>query len=89
MHRIKIMTPLFSVVDPDGVLRVVKYTADKHNGFQAEVITSGGHKEHGSDGGHDDGGASHYESAPAAHSESNVEHSYNDDHHHGDDEDEY
>lgn len=39
------------------MLRVVKYTADKHNGFQAEVITSGGHKDeevvhHGHDGGH-------------------------------------
>lgn len=69
---------LHSVVDPDGVLRVVKYTADKHNGFQAEVITSGGK-------GHDDGGhAGHYESAPA-HLESNVEHSY-DEHDDGHDE---
>lgn len=81
--KLKLNSP-HSVVDPDGVLRVVKYTADKHNGFQAEVITSGGHKGHGGD---DDGGHSgHYESAPAAHSESNVEHSYNDDH---DDDGEY
>lgn len=73
---------LYSVVDPDGVLRIVKYTADKHNGFQAEVITSG--KGHGGDGGGhggDSGGghAGHYESAPA-HLESSVEHDDDDDH---------
>ncbi|CAD7004609.1 unnamed protein product [Ceratitis capitata] len=31
----------YSVVDPDGNLRVVKYTADHVNGFQAEVTTNG------------------------------------------------
>jgi len=36
-----------SVVDPDGTLRVVKYTADDANGFQAEVITNGVKTLHG------------------------------------------
>ncbi|KAH8350840.1 hypothetical protein KR067_000993 [Drosophila pandora] len=47
---------VYSVVDPDGTLRVVKYTADDANGFQAEVITNGVKTlhGHGSDG---DGGA--------------------------------
>lgn len=31
----------FSVLDPDGKFRTVKYTADKLNGFQASVITDG------------------------------------------------
>lgn len=31
----------FSVLDPDGKLRTVKYTADKKNGFHASVITDG------------------------------------------------
>lgn len=30
-----------SVLDPDGKLRTVKYTADKKNGFQASIITDG------------------------------------------------
>ncbi|XP_001354092.2 protein Ycf2 [Drosophila pseudoobscura] len=54
---------VYSVVDPDGTLRVVKYTADDANGFQAEVITNGvktlhghGDAEGGSSGG--GGGAS-------------------------------
>uniref|UniRef100_A0A1I8NF55 Uncharacterized protein n=1 Tax=Musca domestica TaxID=7370 RepID=A0A1I8NF55_MUSDO len=29
------------VVDPDGTLRVVRYTADDVNGFQAEVVKNG------------------------------------------------
>lgn len=29
------------MLDPDGVLRTVKYTADEHNGFQAEVLMNG------------------------------------------------
>lgn len=48
-----------SVVDPDGVLRTVKYTADKKNGFQAEVITNGksnGGGGNGGDGGHEESG---------------------------------
>ena len=40
-----LLTFFFSVVDPDGVLRTVRYTADKHNGFQAQIITNG--KVHG------------------------------------------
>lgn len=31
----------FSVLDPDGKFRTVKYTADKLNGFQASIITDG------------------------------------------------
>lgn len=31
----------YSVVEPDGTLRTVRYTADKKNGFQAEIITNG------------------------------------------------
>ncbi|XP_017129371.1 cyclic nucleotide-gated cation channel beta-1 [Drosophila elegans] len=38
---------VYSVVDPDGTLRVVKYTADDANGFQAEVITNGVKTLHG------------------------------------------
>ncbi|XP_034659627.1 pro-resilin [Drosophila subobscura] len=46
---------VYSVVDPDGTLRVVKYTADDANGFQAEVITNGVKTLHGH-GGDDAGG---------------------------------
>lgn len=31
----------FSVLDPDGIFRTVKYTADKLNGFKASIITDG------------------------------------------------
>jgi hypothetical protein len=31
----------YSLVEPDGTTRIVKYTSDKHNGFNAEVIKSG------------------------------------------------
>ena len=31
----------YSLVEPDGTTRTVKYTSDKHNGFNAEVIKSG------------------------------------------------
>ncbi|KAL7732887.1 hypothetical protein ACLKA6_006009 [Drosophila palustris] len=50
---------VYSVVDPDGTLRVVKYTADDANGFQAEVITNGVARlhGHGNDGGGGGGGA--------------------------------
>lgn len=34
---------VLSVLDPDGKYRTVKYTADNHNGFQAEIITDGNH----------------------------------------------
>ncbi|GBP06986.1 Larval cuticle protein A3A [Eumeta japonica] len=36
-----------SLIDPDGTLRVVKYTADEINGFQAEVIRNGVPSLHG------------------------------------------
>lgn len=38
------------VVDPDGSLRVVKYSADNNKGFQAEVIHDGKSIVHGSGG---------------------------------------
>uniref|UniRef100_A0A336LJQ8 CSON008442 protein n=1 Tax=Culicoides sonorensis TaxID=179676 RepID=A0A336LJQ8_CULSO len=31
----------YSVAQPDGKIRTVKYSADKHNGFQAEVLIDG------------------------------------------------
>lgn len=37
---------VFSVLDPDGTLRTVKYTADDHNGFQAQVLLNGKPMEH-------------------------------------------
>ncbi|MDK3205786.1 chitin-binding domain-containing protein, partial [Escherichia coli] len=33
----------YSLVEPDGSTRVVEYTADDYNGFQAEVKKSGGY----------------------------------------------
>lgn len=47
------------VVDPDGSLRVVKYSADNNKGFQAEVIHDGKSTVHGLDGGRDDSTNSH------------------------------
>ncbi|XP_037819148.1 uncharacterized protein LOC119608702 [Lucilia sericata] len=38
---------VYSLIDPDGALRVVKYTADDINGFQAEVIRNGVSSLHG------------------------------------------
>ncbi|XP_058975415.1 transcription initiation factor IIA subunit 1-like [Musca domestica] len=38
---------VYSVVDPDGTLRVVRYTADDVNGFQAEVVKNGISAIHG------------------------------------------
>lgn len=35
----------YSLVEPDGTLRVVDYTADPHNGFNA-VVTRSGHAAH-------------------------------------------
>lgn len=71
------------MVDPNGVLRVVKYTADKHNGFQAEVITSGGHNQHQEDevvhyghqaeGGHGLGDEEEHHEAPEYNQEINYE----------------
>lgn len=66
----------YSVVDPNGVLRVVKYTADKHNGFQAEVITSGGDK-HGDEVVHYGAPAGdHHEAYAQQESEESDEHQY-------------
>lgn len=57
-----LLTPS-SVVEPDGSVRTVKYTADKKNGFQAQVYHNGKIVEHGNtgSGGDDDhsGDASH------------------------------
>ncbi|KAL5290271.1 hypothetical protein ACFFRR_009923 [Megaselia abdita] len=39
----------YRVVDPDGSLRVVKYSADNNKGFQAEVIHDGKSIVHGRD----------------------------------------
>lgn len=36
----------YSVVDPNGILRTVKYTADKHNGFQAKIYVNGKEEHH-------------------------------------------
>lgn len=35
----------YSLAEPDGTIRVVKYTADKHNGFNA-VVSRIGHAAH-------------------------------------------
>ncbi|XP_017779404.1 PREDICTED: adult-specific cuticular protein ACP-20-like isoform X2 [Nicrophorus vespilloides] len=35
----------YSLVEPDGTVRNVKYTADHHNGFNA-VVTKSGHAVH-------------------------------------------
>ncbi|RZF45294.1 hypothetical protein LSTR_LSTR014059 [Laodelphax striatellus] len=35
----------YSLVEPDGSVRTVKYTADKHNGFNA-VVHKSGHSKH-------------------------------------------
>lgn len=55
-------TKFDSVLDPDGRVRVVQYTADKAHGFQAKVITDGHvihHPQHGPSDHHDDGGYRH------------------------------
>lgn len=36
----------FSVLEPDGKVRTVKYTADDHHGFQAQVFVNGQPVEH-------------------------------------------
>lgn len=41
---------LSSVVEPDGTVRTVKYTADKENGFQAQVYMNGKLVVHGNTG---------------------------------------
>lgn len=35
----------YSLVEPDGTIRTVDYTADPHNGFNA-VVTRSGHAHH-------------------------------------------
>lgn len=39
------VTGSYSVVDPDGTLRVVKYTADDEHGFNAVVLLTPGHSK--------------------------------------------
>lgn len=66
----------YSLHEPDGTIRVVKYTADHKNGFNAEVIRKGHavhpetkhkstfvvpvHVGHGGGGGQGGAGGSHY-----------------------------
>ncbi|XP_055628807.1 adult-specific cuticular protein ACP-20-like [Toxorhynchites rutilus septentrionalis] len=63
----------YSLHEPDGTERIVKYTSDKHNGFQAHVERvghavhpqiyghhEGGYGEHSYYGGHGHGHASSY-----------------------------
>ncbi|XP_055645154.1 adult-specific cuticular protein ACP-20-like [Toxorhynchites rutilus septentrionalis] len=53
----------YSLYEPDGTKRIVEYTADKHNGFQAHVKRVGhahqpqvyGHGHEGGFGGHEHG----------------------------------
>jgi hypothetical protein len=50
----------YSLLQPDGATRVVEYTADKHNGFNAVVKTAGGYAKpqitfHGAAAGSDHG----------------------------------
>lgn len=40
---------LNSVLDPDGKFRTVRYTADKHTGFHADIITDGHSVHHPQD----------------------------------------
>lgn len=44
----------YTLKEADGTLRTVKYVADKHNGFHAEVTRSG-HATHPAVYGHDSG----------------------------------
>lgn len=54
----KIFSGQYSLVEPDGSIRTVDYTADKHNGFNAVVHkTAPIHHEH--EHGHEHG-ASHF-----------------------------
>ncbi|XP_030755672.1 adult-specific cuticular protein ACP-20-like [Sitophilus oryzae] len=48
----------YSIHDPDGTHRVVKYTSDKHEGFKAEVHREG-HAKHPGHHGHGKGGTSY------------------------------
>ncbi|XP_054262884.1 holotricin-3-like [Macrosteles quadrilineatus] len=45
----------YKLVEPDGTIREVHYTADKHNGFNA-VVKKTGHAKHPAVYGHGDGG---------------------------------
>uniref|UniRef100_A0A1B6D9W1 Cuticle protein 19 n=1 Tax=Clastoptera arizonana TaxID=38151 RepID=A0A1B6D9W1_9HEMI len=45
----------YSLVEPDGSIRTVEYTADKHNGFQAVVHKSGHGGHHYTPSQHDYG----------------------------------
>ena len=46
-RRNRLLTVSFSLVEPDGSVRTVKYRADKENGFQAQVFMNGKLVEHG------------------------------------------
>lgn len=37
----------YSLIEPDGSRRIVKYYADKKNGFNAQVIREGGKQNYG------------------------------------------
>lgn len=52
----------YSVVEPDGTVRTVKYKADKENGFQAQVYMDGKLVEHGNtdSGSHESEEGSHH-----------------------------
>ncbi|CAB3371712.1 Hypothetical predicted protein [Cloeon dipterum] len=54
----------YSLVEPDGTTRTVHYTADPHNGFNAEV-TKSGHAVHAAPAYHAPAPA--YHAAPIAH----------------------
>lgn len=48
----------YQLVEPDGTIRTVDYTSDKHNGFNA-VVTRSGHAHHPT-GHYHHGGHAHY-----------------------------
>lgn len=45
-----LVATLHSLLEPDGSIRTVKYTADKENGFQAQVYMNGKLVVHGNTG---------------------------------------
>ncbi|KAG6462392.1 hypothetical protein O3G_MSEX013229 [Manduca sexta] len=49
----------YSLAEPDGTTRIVEYTADKHNGFNA-VVKRVGHAHHPQVYGNHYDGAGHY-----------------------------
>lgn len=57
-----------SLVEPDGTVRTVKYTADKENGFRAQVFMNGKLVEHGNTSGSDESDEGGYQVYQGAHS---------------------